>query len=124
MAKWEIRIPGLLLRWLAKGPATRRYPRVRRPPFAATRGSIAIDAARCTLCTLCQKRCPTDAIAVSRQEKTWAIDRLHCTACRACVECCPVKCLSMLPAWTDPTFRKSVDVFPRPDPPPKPAPNA
>jgi len=121
---WEFRIPGLLLRWLARGPATRRYPYVKRPPFAATRGSISNDMGRCTLCTLCQKRCPTDAITVKRQEKTWSIDRLRCTACRACVDPCPAKSLAMLPAWTDPPLKKSVDVYSKPEAAPKGAPDA
>jgi ech hydrogenase subunit F len=98
---FSARMTGLVLKSLFSRPATRRYPFVKREPFARTRGSIAIEIQRCTLCTLCAKRCPTEAIEVDRAGMTWAITRVRCIACNACVEACPAKCLSMLPQYAE-----------------------
>lgn len=76
-------------------PATRLYPFETREPFALTRGHIEIDIESCIFCSICQKKCPTDAITVDRLAQTWAINRLACIQCNYCVESCPKKCLSM-----------------------------
>jgi ech hydrogenase subunit F len=80
---------------LVRGPATLMYPRVPRKPFDNTRGHVAIEIEKCILCGLCQRRCPPQAITVSKEERTWAIDRLYCMTCNVCVEVCPVHCLAM-----------------------------
>ncbi len=94
-------------------PVTRRYPdkvkEARHVP--GTRGKIEIDVEKCTMCMLCQKRCPTDAIIVTRQIREWNIDRLRCCSCNACVEVCPVKCLGMDERYTPPTVTKDRDYF-------------
>lgn len=85
------------LKALFSRPATRLFPRVRRPAFAGSRGMIGIDFASCVLCSACSKHCPTGAIDVDRAGGSWLIDRLDCVTCGACVSACPKKCLSMLP---------------------------
>jgi formate hydrogenlyase subunit 6/NADH:ubiquinone oxidoreductase subunit I len=97
--------------WAFQKPATRLYPFVKREPFAITRGSIAIDIQKCTFCTLCQKKCPTDALLVKRQEKIWEIDRLRCISCNACVDACPKNCLTMLTSYSPSVTSKTVDSF-------------
>jgi ech hydrogenase subunit F len=83
------------LRNLFSRPATRRYPAEVRPRFEGARGKIVFDVETCNFCTLCARRCPTLAITVSREERTWSIEHLRCIACNACVEVCAKKSLSM-----------------------------
>ena len=85
---------------LFRRPATRDYPVHPRAPFPRTRGHIANDIDTCIFCGMCARKCPTDAIDVSKPETLWAIDRLRCIQCNCCVEVCPVKCLTMENAQT------------------------
>jgi len=87
------------------------FPKVVREPFTNARGHIEIDINRCTSCTLCQKKCPTQAITVNRTEKTWSIDRYRCIQCGACVEACPKDCLVMAAAAPEPFEKKSIETF-------------
>lgn len=85
----------MLLKSVFRKPATRMYPRVKRAPYAGTRARIEIRFDECVLCTICDKKCPTGAIAVDREKKSWEVERLRCIACNACVEACPKKCIDM-----------------------------
>jgi ech hydrogenase subunit F len=85
----------IIMRNFLSGPATRRYPHVVRPPFAATRGRIEIDYPACIHCGACDRRCPAGAITVGKEPKSWRIDRFACVTCNLCVRVCPKKCLSM-----------------------------
>lgn len=76
------------LRNLFSRPATRRYPTVSRPPFAGARGALQLDLGACNFCERCAKRCPTEALRVSREERSLAFDELLCISCGACVEVC------------------------------------
>ncbi len=96
------RFPGItrtILRSLVGKPATLMYPQQPRRYPEATRGRVENEIARCIFCGMCQKNCPTDAIAVSKEKRDWQIDSLRCCQCRRCVEVCPVKCLSMHDAY-------------------------
>jgi formate hydrogenlyase subunit 6/NADH:ubiquinone oxidoreductase subunit I len=53
---------------------------------------------------LCQRRCPSDAIIVTKPQKEWRIDRLRCVICNACVEACPVKCLRTVNVYSPSVF--------------------
>jgi len=46
------------------------------------------------------EKCPSGAICVRKEEKTWSIDRLRCIVCNCCVEACPVHCLAMETEYT------------------------
>jgi ech hydrogenase subunit F len=91
--------------------ATRLYPFEKRPAYAATRGHIENDIDLCTLCSLCQKKCPTHAITVNRAEKTWSIDRMKCIQCSACVDACPKKSLSMQNTYAPAAATKEIFVM-------------
>lgn len=88
-------ILGNLLRGLFGKSATRLYPLEPRKIDPAARGHIEIDIDRCIFCGICQRKCPTDAIAVVRKEKNWNIEPFRCIQCGSCVEACPKKCLAM-----------------------------
>jgi ech hydrogenase subunit F len=105
-------------------PSTRRYPtKVKEPHHSSkSRGRIQIDIEACIFCSACAKRCPTDAIIVSKVDKVWEIDRLRCCTCNACVEVCPKKCLDMDVRYTPPTVTKDKDIFKQAPRPPKPEP--
>jgi ech hydrogenase subunit F len=102
-----------ILRSLFSPPATRRYPTKLKEPRSVpgTRGRILIDVERCIFCMLCQKRCPTDAILVSKPQKEWTIERLRCCSCNACVEVCPTKCLTMDEHYSPVTVTRDKDAF-------------
>ena len=110
----------ITIRNLFSRPATRLYPTREKVPHRAarSRGHIEIDIDACIFCGACAKRCPTDAIIVTKPQREWNIDRLRCCACNACVEVCPVKCLRMDAAYTAPTATRDKDIFRQP---PKPA---
>jgi ech hydrogenase subunit F len=83
------------LRNLFSAPATRRYPSEVRPRFEGARGTIEFDVASCVHCGLCARRCPTAALTVSREERTFTIEQLRCIACGVCVDVCNKQSLRM-----------------------------
>jgi formate hydrogenlyase subunit 6/NADH:ubiquinone oxidoreductase subunit I len=90
--------PGIsktLIKSLVGKPATEIYPQRKRTYTAATRGKVENEIERCIFCRMCERNCPTKALAVSKEKNEWEIDSLKCCQCRRCVEVCPVKCLSM-----------------------------
>lgn len=115
-----LKMTKVALQSLLKKPATVPYPAARKPVYAATRGRIAIEEAKCILCLICDKKCPTGAIKVDRAGKTWAIDRLRCIQCNFCVEVCPKKCLAMENMYSAPVTGKQTDVVQVPYSPPPP----
>ena len=88
---------GNIVRNAFSRPATRLYPAVKRQPPPGTRGRLDIEIDKCSYCTLCDKRCPSNAIKVDRTAKQWTLNPYACIVCGYCVEACPKKCLSMQP---------------------------
>jgi len=76
-------------------PATLMYPYREREYYPVTRGRIFNDIDKCIFCGICERKCPTHAITVSRETKEYELRSLQCIACGFCVEVCPVKCLAM-----------------------------
>jgi len=101
----------MVLRSLGKKPATLMYPVIPRQWYERTRGRIEIDIDACIFCGICSKKCPTDAISVSRDEKSWTIQRMNCIQCSCCVEVCPKKCLVNEAGYTEPGTEKVTDRF-------------
>jgi ech hydrogenase subunit F len=96
-------------RWMMSRPATRLYPFEKRTPYKITRGSISIEIDKCIFCGICQKKCPSVAITVTKATKDWQINRLRCIACNACVEACPKKCLNMENMYSPAVVVKGAD---------------
>jgi len=69
---------------LFKKPATLMYPVIPRQWQERTRGHISIVEKDCILCSICSKRCPTHAITVDREGRTWTINRMDCVQCGSC----------------------------------------
>ncbi|NTV29148.1 MAG: 4Fe-4S dicluster domain-containing protein [Candidatus Omnitrophica bacterium] len=86
---------GTIIKNLCAGPVTERYPFVPKEYPAGARGKVNIEINKCIFCGICQRKCPTAAITVTKEPKTWVIDRLRCISCSACVEVCPKKCLAL-----------------------------
>jgi formate hydrogenlyase subunit 6/NADH:ubiquinone oxidoreductase subunit I len=101
----------MIVRSLFKKPATLMYPIVKREWVEGTRGNIQIEMKDCILCGICSKKCPTDALEVSRSEGSWSIHRMQCIQCNSCVDVCPKKCLLNLPDYTAPNVVKVVDSY-------------
>ncbi|MDO5845412.1 MAG: 4Fe-4S binding protein [Methanocorpusculum sp.] len=76
-------------------PVTTTFPAEPAKVFEASRGHIVFDPSKCTSCSICMKRCPSQAIAVDRAAKTWTIDRFRCVICGSCVDLCKFGVLKM-----------------------------
>jgi len=87
---------------LSRTPATRRYPFEKREAPSITRGRLDIEIEKCIFCGACQKRCPANAIAVTREPKSWTLNPYACIICGYCVEVCPTKCLHLKPDYLPP----------------------
>ncbi len=92
-------------------PETSAYPKGGLILYDNARGSLAIDNAKCTLCGLCDRRCPAGAIRVDREKEQLLIDRTKCIACGECIYECPEKCLEMSREYTEPENSIVIDVF-------------
>ncbi|MFH0880851.1 MAG: 4Fe-4S dicluster domain-containing protein [Lentisphaerota bacterium] len=115
-------ISRLIVKSLFGEPATLMYPSKAREYSKNTRGRIAIKIEDCIFCGLCRKKCPTAAINVNKETKTWDIDRLKCITCNACVEACPKKCLAMQNKYSPSATVRQKDVFKLAVPVAKPGP--
>lgn len=101
-----------------KKPETIQYPAQVKPAVPGLKGHIAVDADVCILCGICQKRCPTSAIAVDKKgARTWSIDRFLCVQCGSCARECPKHCLTMEPTYAPVATAKHVDAVEVPEHP-------
>jgi len=78
-----------------KKPATLMYPFKQREFYPATRGRIFNAIEQCIFCGLCSRKCPTNAITVTKESKEFDLRSLQCIICGSCVDACPKKCLIM-----------------------------
>lgn len=100
-----------VLKSLFSKPATAMYPIVKNEFYPNTRGKIAIEVSDCIFCGICSKRCPADAIEVSKPDKKWQIDRTRCVMCNFCVQVCPKKCLATERHYTSPMTDKNNRIY-------------
>ena len=82
---------------LVKGPATRNYPDFKRTPFPNERGKLVMEEEKCIFCGICAKKCPSNALQVTRDPKKWQFEEFRCILCGTCAEACPKKCLTLRP---------------------------
>ncbi len=96
---------------LFKRPETILYPIEPVPHPDALRGHVDIvNPESCILCSMCKRKCPTSAIEVDKQERTWSIDWFRCITCNECVIACPKECLEMSTERPEPAMAKSAHV--------------
>ena len=89
-----------------KKPETVQYPVQTKEAPAGLKGHIAIEIDNCIFCSMCAKACPTNAIVVNRDERTWSIDYLQCVQCFNCTFACRKDCLHMETAFPQATTTK------------------
>jgi ech hydrogenase subunit F len=85
----------LVLTNISRKPATRLYPFVIRETFPEFKGRIIFKPENCILCGICQKKCPPDAITVTKGDKTWELNVFRCIMCTECVGACPKECITI-----------------------------
>lgn len=107
---------GTVVKSLFKKSTCDRYPFQKPTVFEQTKGHVQIDAPRCILCSMCEKRCPTNAIKVNRNGRTWDINHYQCIFCYNCITVCPTKCLMMGQQYAAPTLTKQHEVVEIPVP--------
>jgi len=79
---------GEALKNIARKPFTQKYPAEKpKVPFNL-RGKVVHLPERCIYCGICAKYCPSSAITVDVQKKTWRIDHGRCLFCQQCEEVC------------------------------------
>ncbi|MCX7748911.1 MAG: 4Fe-4S binding protein [Clostridia bacterium] len=99
-----------ILKNLTSKPATRKYPYEKREPYKDVRGQVGgIDIDACIFCGICDRKCPSDAIKVSKAEKSWEIDKFKCVICGVCAEVCPKKCIFMDEQYKTSAYAKEKD---------------
>lgn len=119
-----LKLGKMTMRSLFKKPATLMYPVIPREWQERTRGHIDNEIDKCIFCGICQKKCPTNALTVTRADGTWTIERMKCIQCNCCVDVCPTKCLINENMYTLPSSEKIVDTFVGSPPKPKAKPKA
>ena len=98
---------GNIMKNLVSKPATRMYPHVSREAFKDTRGKVEmVDIDKCIFCGICARKCPSDAISISRNDKSWEVDPFKCIICGVCADTCPKKCLNMSEQYYKPDSNK------------------
>lgn len=81
---------------LFKKPETLKYPFETKKPYEGQKGTIQnVNPKDCTLCGMCAKKCPCNAIDVDREGRTWSIQHFQCIQCGYCTQNCPKNCLVM-----------------------------
>ena len=107
-----LKMANTVLKSLFRRPYTVKYPFGPRVYHGEiTRGHIRIDIKECIYCGNCQRKCPTDALVVNKEEKSWTIDRMRCVTCNYCVETCPKKCLYMEKDYMEPMTARKMEVY-------------
>jgi ech hydrogenase subunit F len=104
-------ISRVIIKSLIGRPSTLMHPQRKRVFPDATRGKVENDIKRCIFCRLCEKNCPTKALAVSKESRDWQIDSLKCCTCRRCVEVCPAQCLSMYNVYFPPVGSRGDGIY-------------
>lgn len=109
---------GNIFKNMSSKPATRQYPKEVRSSFKDTRGHIGINIDNCIFCGICSKKCPSNALTVDRNEKSWEIDPFKCIICNVCEEVCPKKCIINHEAYnTSALVKEKRKSFQAPKPP-------
>ena len=72
-------------------PNTKMYPVKPADIAKGFRGKIEWKKDTCIFCMMCVTNCPTNALTMNKEKKTWAIDIGKCIFCGRCHDVCPTK---------------------------------
>ncbi|HBQ85699.1 MAG TPA: hypothetical protein DD811_04345 [Syntrophomonas sp.] len=100
-----------IMKNLFSRPETRLYPAEVRELYPHTRGHIEFEEEKCVFCTMCAKRCPSGAITVDRDNKTWTLEPFRCIVCETCIEGCPREAIKLIEQWRTPACAKPTEVY-------------
>lgn len=79
------------LRRVFSKPSTRQYPKERHDLPESFRGRVDWNKETCIFCMMCAINCPTNAITINKERKTWSINIGKCIVCGRCHDVCPTK---------------------------------
>lgn len=92
------KLAGMTIGSIFKKKETLKYPVQTKKAYKDQKGTIInAETENCTLCGICAKRCPANAISVDKEKKEWSINHFSCIQCGYCITACPKKCLKMSP---------------------------
>jgi len=97
-----------VLRNLFSQKPTRLYPYQVRPAFENQRGELVNDIEKCTFCSICAAKCPSQCISVDKKTATWSCDPFACVYCGICVDSCPAECLHQKQAYRHPVYDRQI----------------
>lgn len=66
-------------------------------PPGAPWGALAVDTARCTLCSACIRVCPTEALETPGARNQLAFTESRCVQCGLCASACPEEAVTLQP---------------------------
>jgi hydrogenase-4 component H len=107
-----------VFRQLFKKPATVPYPFQKLQVPQTLRGNPVMNPGLCAGCRMCERDCPSEAIAIQKDSETtdeqgkvkknfsmiFYLDR--CTHCAQCEESCPKKAITMDNRFEDAAFNR------------------
>jgi len=83
------------LRRIISKPFTIKYPK-KKPEIAdGFRGKHVWYERVCIFCLMCERSCPTGAITIDKEKKTYTIDFSKCIFCGRCEDVCPVGAINL-----------------------------
>jgi ech hydrogenase subunit F len=86
-----------VLRNMFSKKATRKYPYQKRKAFNDVRGELINNIEKCTFCSACALKCPSQCIKVDRENAIWTCEASACVFCGICVDTCPTNSLYQKP---------------------------
>jgi ech hydrogenase subunit F len=100
-----------VIRNLFHRPVTTGYPYRPADIPEGNRGRIDWDMASCTMCGLCEKRCPTLAVTVDRKAGLVSLQVHRCISCGVCADVCPKSAISIRHDYSPPSYRKETRTY-------------
>jgi hydrogenase-4 component H len=87
----------LFRRSLGAGIVTGAYPDSPEPAPRAYRGQVTLRTDRCSGDGACARVCPSQAIAVTRQDRSWVweLTDARCVFCGLCMDVCPTRAIAL-----------------------------
>jgi len=97
---------------LLKKPFTTKYPKekLKVPKRFRTR-MHNWSREKCIWCKLCERSCPTEAITIDKNKKTYQVNLSKCIFCKVCEEVCPTDAINLSGKVVESDERKQILLF-------------